>query len=75
LQFNPRITLGSKKIYLTLGYCFTKKFCPELDGAVLGLFLNTNVAEDATARSSIGAPEVVWRVIKHTRIILKLAKF
>jgi len=31
--------------------------------------------QEATVGSSIGAPEVVWRVVRHTGIILKLAKF
>ena len=41
---------------------------------VLRLFMNMNWTQDATARSSIGVPEVV-REVKQTRIILKLAKF
>ena len=58
-----------------LGFRITKKFCTELVGAVLWLFLNMIGAQEATVRSSVGAPEVVWRVVKHRRIILKLAKF
>jgi len=33
-----------------------------------------NEAQEATVRSSIGSPEVVSHVVKHARIILKLAK-
>ena len=32
-------------------------------------------AQDATVRLSIAAQEIVWRVVKSTRIILKLWKF
>ena len=45
------------------GFCVTKKSVPELGGAV---FLNMNGAQQSTVRLSIGAPDVVWRVVKHT---------
>jgi len=64
--------LGQKGSHL--GFCVTEKFCPELGRAVLRRFLNMNGTQDATVRSSIGTPEVVWRVVKYTQIILKLAK-
>jgi len=46
-----------------LGFCVTIKILSQLGG----FFLNMNEAQGATIGSSIGAPDVVWRVVKtHT---------
>jgi len=43
-----------------------------LDQAVFGHFLDMEWAQNATIRSSIGAPNIVRHDVIHTVIILKL---
>jgi len=70
LGLNPRGALEGKK-RPQLGFASSKKCCPELDEASLQIFMNTNVVQDATVRSSIAASEVFRHIVKYIRIMLK----
>jgi len=57
-----------------LGFCIIKNYVRSWAKQFYD-FLNMEWAQNATIRSSIGAPEIVVHDVRHTRIILKLAKF
>ena len=61
------LRLGVKKS-LQLSFWISKKFCSALWTVLSWLFLNMKWVQNATIRSPIGAPDVVWRDVKHVWI-------
>jgi len=76
LSSYPRIAPGGKKDpRAQLSFWVSKNFCSTLGAALSWLFLNMKCVQNATIRSPIGAPEVIWHDVKHVWFFLNWRNF